>query len=221
MTQVFIVSGTSFTLPSDWTATNTIECIGAGSNGVNSHGGNGGDYAKIANLADAAGTVESCQVGAVSGSSTGDSWFKSTSTVLAKGAFSASTSVGTTTFAGGVGNALGGGGGAAGPNGAGAAGTGNGGTGDNGHGGAGGAAGAAGGNGAEFDASHGSGGGGGASVGDGLEPGGLYGAGGGGTLATNSAGTQGLIVINYTPAGAAVSGEYSSPIIRIKRSAWR
>ena len=56
-TVVFLTTGTSWTVPSDWnSSSNTVECIGAGGNGgsgVNIGGGAGaagGDYAKIQNL---------------------------------------------------------------------------------------------------------------------------------------------------------------------------
>lgn len=135
-------------------------------------------------------------------------------------------SVGTTLFAGGSGGAGnsgatgdgGGGGGAAGLNGIGNNGAGStsgvGGSGDAGFGGAGGALNSVGGNGTEYDATHGSGGGGGgggsATLG---QNGGTYGAGGGGGSGntTGGSGTQGLIVITYTPLISTTLGDGTNP----------
>ena len=57
-TQVILTSGTSYTVPDDWSDTsNTIEAIGGGgSGGSNSRaGGGGGGYSKITNLSLTAG----------------------------------------------------------------------------------------------------------------------------------------------------------------------
>jgi hypothetical protein len=68
VTQIYIISGTSWTVPSDWSNTNTIETIGGGgggsgaSNGQLAAGGGGGGYSKITNLAGLSGTV-TIQVG--------------------------------------------------------------------------------------------------------------------------------------------------------------
>ena len=133
-------------------------------------------------------------------------------------------------FDGTVTRASTGGGGAGGPNGAGANGVDNpaqhgatnGGQGDSTSGGTGGAGstsgnGGSGGAGTEYDATHGSGGGGGGStINSGADTtggtGGSYGAGGGGASTDNAgtanggAGTQGIIVITYTPAVPVVNG---------------
>jgi hypothetical protein len=245
MTTVFLVSGTSWTVPSDWnSAANTVEAIGGGEFGesgadnqfVNGGaGGIGAYYCKISNFSATSGNSVPIAIGSNLGT---DTKFN-TSSLVAPGGGSATTPVGTVQNAGGAGgvdNAAnlngGGGGGAGGPNGVGAAGQNTssgitGGTGDSGHGGTGGTN-ANGSNGTEFDASHGSGGGGsGATAGTGSAwNGGNYGAGGGGGDGLDGSaggnGGPGIIVITYTPSGgAAASGEYSSPIIRIKRPAWR
>src|ERR1019366_5704547 len=57
-TVIFITSGTTWTVPSDWNSSNnTIEAIGGGGGGadgsgsnVNGAGGAGGDYAKVSNV---------------------------------------------------------------------------------------------------------------------------------------------------------------------------
>jgi hypothetical protein len=53
--QGFLTSGTSWTVPADWSNTNTIELIGGGAGGQDANsssggGGGGGAYAKISNL---------------------------------------------------------------------------------------------------------------------------------------------------------------------------
>lgn len=224
-TYVYLTSGSSWETPEDWNDTdNSIECIGSGGNGgggdgYGGSGGGGGGYSKKNNI-ELSGTI-SYQVG-----SGLDTWFKSTSDVLAiKGgngttdhAYSAvpggtggqaSSGVGDIRYNGGNGggipdswNGSGGGGGAAGPNGAGnsaqliSIGT-AGGSGDAGYGGSGG-----GGAGTEWSSSpaYGSGGGGngisGFKVGG---AGGFYGGGGGAGASGGGAGRQGLIVISYEP----------------------
>jgi hypothetical protein len=131
MTQIFLTSGTSWTVPSDWNSgSNTIECIGGGQAGSTSGtGGTGGAYSKVSNFSAAVGNNLTIQIGAggvSSGANGGDTWFNLTSTVLAPGGGSATTQVGTTQNTGGGGGASngagGGGGGAAGPNGNGGAG---------------------------------------------------------------------------------------------------
>lgn len=226
----------TWTVPEDWNSdNNTIECIGGGSHGAGYNnqngggsGGGGGAYAKKNNLSLTPGESINYQVGAV----VTDTWFKSTSDVLAKGAGNAlawnysggqaSESVGDLKYSGGNGgytysyNRCGGGGGAAGPNGNGNNGVdaistkpGNGGDGDAGYGGSGGnyLAGGNGGNGTEWDSTHGSGGGGAGSSSSGQHggSGGNYGAGGGAqgdTALTSNYGVQGIIVITYTPASS-------------------
>lgn len=161
-----ITSGSTATLPSDFnTANNTIHCIGAGAAGsagvttTGGIGGGGGAYANILNFSAAGANASvSVQVGS------GDTWFFSNTTVLAKAGSpgtaggclagqggQSSACIGTTKFSGGngsggthctCGGGGGGGGGAAGPNGTGGNGgtpiTQHGGAGDNGFGGAGG-----------------------------------------------------------------------------------
>ncbi len=139
---ITLLTGTSWTVPADWdSATNSIECVGAGGHGSQTGstggGGGGGGYSKITNLALTPGNSVSYQIGiGGGGGTTNDSWFSSTATLLAKGGSSTTTNtggfgglagsgVGSTTFSGGTGGNRtnlggGGGGGAAGKNGAGA-----------------------------------------------------------------------------------------------------
>lgn len=154
--RVYLTSGTTWTVPSDWTSSsNTIEAIGSGGDGSTANAaGGGGAYAAISNLSLTGGASVTYQIGV--GST--DTVFNSTTvsctvapapSVCGDGGTDASgstngtggttaNSVGTTEFAGGAAGS-GGGGGAAGPNGAGAAGSaGEGGAADNGFGGAGG-----------------------------------------------------------------------------------
>jgi hypothetical protein len=82
VTQIYIISGTSWTPPSDWSNTNTIETIGGGGGGQTANvnfsgsGGGGGGYSKTSNLAGLSGTV-TLQVGSggAAGSTGGDTWF--------------------------------------------------------------------------------------------------------------------------------------------------
>lgn len=210
----FATNSSGLLLNSDFnTANNNVYCIGAGGAGQHSQccfaggGGGGGAFSTIANFSThGAGFTVSTQCG------TGDTWFNSSGTILAKAGQAATCSagqggfsisgVGTTKFSGGNGangaGPGGGGGGAAGVNGAGGNGStgGVGGTGDSGNT-------AASANGTQFDATHGSGGGGaggtGASAGG---VGGSYGGGGGGggnSSSTGGSGFQGLIAVSYTP----------------------
>jgi hypothetical protein len=64
MTVIFLVSGTSWTVPSDWSNTNTIECIGGGGGGSaatsglsNGPGGGGGEYRKVVNVTGLSGSI--------------------------------------------------------------------------------------------------------------------------------------------------------------------
>lgn len=133
---IVLTSGTSWTVPSDWVNTNNkIEAIGPGGNGFNSASGAGGMYASISNVTLTPGASISYQVGL--GGSQNDTWFSTTTTLLAKAgtnatAFNAggtapatTAGVGTVKFKGGNGRSNGnvfggyGGGAAAGPNGAG------------------------------------------------------------------------------------------------------
>lgn len=213
---VIITAGTSWTVPSDFSASNTVELIGGGAQG-------GGAYAKKNNVVLTWGASVTYQIGAgVNGVSTaGDTCFISCATAKAAGANGATAglaanSVGDVKTSGGAGsgNTSGfSGGGAAGPHGAGVAGTPGGGqpggAGDAGFGGAGGnGTNQAGGNGAEWG-SAGSGGGasGSGSCAAATCKGGLY---GGGTIvgANNALGGNGVIVITYVPRGRVSSGAF-------------
>lgn len=228
----------TWTVPADCQKA-TIECIGGGASGGSlwwggpeSYGGGGGAYSKLNEIELTPGDSISYSVGLggvhPSGSSAHwvsgtDTWFKSTSDVLAKGANhntggQASASVGDVKYNGGNGGPVAGayggsGGGAGGLNGNGKDGIrgdvnpapGTYGSGDDGYGGNGAGYGGGGGNGAEWDATHGSGGGGGGNSFNGNGgKGGAYGAGGGGNYrldlgAVPGAGADGIIVITYTP----------------------
>ena len=127
---VFLTSGSTWTVPSDWNpSNNTIEVIGGGGGGstavVNQYpgrGGGGGAYAKVTNLTLTGGSSVSYHVGSggVGGpvaSSGGDTWFNGSScagaSTCAKGGGgasgtvgsggSATNSVGSVKFAGGTG----------------------------------------------------------------------------------------------------------------------
>lgn len=195
-TQIILVFGSSWTVPSDWNSSNnTIECIGAGFAG-------GGAYALRNNLSLTAGYPVSYHVGSTSNTaSVASTWFSSTGTVLAAGSTSAtgalaSACVGNTKYSGGnfyYNGTTGGSGGAAGPHGAGANGTSSGGgAGDAGYGGAGGTMSSKDGSAGTEWGTAGSGGGGIALGGPTDGVGGLYGGGG-------RIGAPGVIVITYTP----------------------
>src|SRR5215217_4373717 len=98
---VIITSTTdaTWTPPADWTNVNTIHCIGAGGPGRTANGGaggGGGAWSSSSNFSATAGVPVNIQVGA--GSSPGtvgeDTWFGSSSTIMAKGGGNAT---GTTT----------------------------------------------------------------------------------------------------------------------------
>ncbi|TSD04961.1 MAG: exported hypothetical protein [Parcubacteria group bacterium Greene0714_7] len=134
--RVFLTSGTSWTVPADWSDVDTIETIGGGGHGgsanVGGGGGGGGAYASISNLDLTAGASVTYRVIATS-----DTVFNTTATtcagsptpsVCAKGGTTASgstngtggtaaASVGTVKYSGSDGASWGGN--AAGPNGAG------------------------------------------------------------------------------------------------------
>jgi hypothetical protein len=137
----------TWTVPNDWNSlNNSIECIGAGGSCVGANdgrgGGGGGAYSKISNLVLDPGDSIDYRVGSPSSTdTTRQTWFSSTSTVLAKGGAphggasnrtggqggQASSGVGDVTYSGGDGgdgvggnNGNAGGGGAAGPHGDGA-----------------------------------------------------------------------------------------------------
>lgn len=134
--RVYLTSGTTWTVPSDWTSSsNTIEAIGGGGHGAsNNHGGGsggGGAYAKISNLSLTPGASVTYRVVATS-----DTVFNTTATTCvgsptpsvcaAAGATASGTtdgtggtaanSIGTVKYSGSAGN-FSGGGNAAGPNG--------------------------------------------------------------------------------------------------------
>lgn len=119
---IYLTSGSSWTVPSDWNSSNnTIEIIGAGANGAvggvappvgppyggaGGVGGGGGAYAKTSNLPLTPGSTVTIQVGS------GDTYVNGTScagaSACAKGASgssggSAASSVGTTKYSGGNG----------------------------------------------------------------------------------------------------------------------
>jgi hypothetical protein len=84
LTQIFIVSGTSWAVPADWnSADNSIETIGGGGGGGTSSGGNdaggggGGAYSKITNLRLTPGVYVTLQVGSGGSANAGggDTWF--------------------------------------------------------------------------------------------------------------------------------------------------
>lgn len=224
-TLVFVTSGSSWVVPGDCSLADYVDCIGAGADGTISafggDGGGGGAFARGTSIALTPGGSVSIQVGAAL-----DTCFGGTSlgacTVGAQKATgttagTASASVGSLKYNGGAGVAGGGfvpgsGGGAGGLNGAGVAAVTDGGAGDAGFGGAGGSgsgAGTAGGNGTEYDASHGSGGGGGRSSTANGNAGGAYGGGGGGANSgTVGAGSQGLIVVSYTPSSSSAARSF-------------
>jgi hypothetical protein len=111
--QIFIVSGTSWTVPTDWnSANNIVETIGGGGGGQTANaayagsGGGGGAYSKITNLSLTAGSSITIQVGTggAAGTPGGDTWFN--------GASLAASSVGAKAGDGG-GDGSGGAGGAA------------------------------------------------------------------------------------------------------------
>jgi len=146
---VYLTSGSSWTVPSDWnSAANTVEVIGGGGGGASyasngGGGGGGGAYSFNANLALTAGNSVTYSVGTggTAGNAGGDTYFNAASCavspVCAKGGSPGSTSTGgsgglasagtgTTTKNGGFGNDEnttvtkgGGGGGAGGPSAAG------------------------------------------------------------------------------------------------------
>jgi hypothetical protein len=142
--RVYLTSGTTWTVPSDWnSSSNTIEAIGDGGNGgANMNGGGGGGggaYAKISNLSLTGGASVSYYVngagdvvfnstaitcgGSPTPSVCGQSGSNASGSTAGAGGL-ASASVGTTKYDGGPGESLaGGGGGAGGPFGAGVSGS--------------------------------------------------------------------------------------------------
>ena len=109
MTQIFIISGTSWTVPLDWnSANNSIETIGGGGGGQSANpdfagsGGGGGGYSKISNLSLSGGGSITVQVGAAGSpnSAGGDTYFNginlAASSVGAKGGAAGSNASGGT-----------------------------------------------------------------------------------------------------------------------------
>lgn len=215
MTVIILTSGTSWTVPSDWTNTNQIETWGAGGGGgnnppQNSGGSGGGAYSSSSNLTGLSGSI-SIGIGAGGGNGTtggngGGTWFNGSSVatgtvssnggtgvlnVAAGGAGGTTGGNGTTKFAGGAGgtaDGTSGDGGAGGGGAAGPAGAGVAGAANSG---------AAGGNGGAGDnGSGGAGGAGGASGASGhagtANSNGAGGGGGGGHSGTPGAGAGGL-----------------------------
>ncbi len=97
---VILTSGTTWTVPSNWSSTNTIEVIGGGGGGggpaanVKGGGGGGGAYAKISNLALTPNATVQISVGAggaggaagataINGTNGGATWFNGTSLAAA------------------------------------------------------------------------------------------------------------------------------------------
>lgn len=110
--EIFLVSGTSWTVPSDWNSSdNSIECIGAGGrasaeDGTSGGGGGGGGaYSKITNLTLTPSASVTYQIGTGNGSTgtsgTAHSWFNGTS--LAAASLSAAGGSSTATEIGGTG----------------------------------------------------------------------------------------------------------------------
>ena len=111
-TTIFLTSGTSWSVPSDWSnSANTIEVIGGGGGGASAAGapagGGGGAYSKITNLSLTPGGSANIQVGSGGsmGNAGGDTWFNGSGgtcaaqSVCAKGG---STGSGTTGGTGGA-----------------------------------------------------------------------------------------------------------------------
>lgn len=102
-TTIVLTSGTTWTVPADFNATNnTVECWGGGGGGGGANGGSpgsgggggGGAYARITNFAPAGGSVSysvgaagtaGLSVGPTAGGAGGNTFFHSTTTVLAAG----------------------------------------------------------------------------------------------------------------------------------------
>lgn len=137
MKSVYLTTGSSWTVPSDWnSSSNSIEVIGGGGGGASSGGGGGGGgaYSKVSNLSLEAGNAVSYSIGSGGsvGGNGGDSYFNgpscSSASVCARGGSKAITSggdggssskgIGSTMYSGGDGGnqgscSVGGGGGGA------------------------------------------------------------------------------------------------------------
>lgn len=134
MPTVFIVSGTSTNIPADWGPVNTVGAIGGGGSGnmgsfAPGSAGAGAYYCAIANEANTGGASITIAIGAGgNGVAGGDTSWKASPTVLARGGGSGTSNVGTTQNAGGAAGTQGaftggaGGGGAGGATGVGKAG---------------------------------------------------------------------------------------------------
>src|ERR1035441_4898051 len=97
MTRVFLISGTSWTVPSDWnSANNSIETIGAGGLGGKDGrgGGGGGAYSKITNLSLTPGNSVTYQTGITSASWISNNSQLATKNTYFNGASLAGSSVG-------------------------------------------------------------------------------------------------------------------------------
>ena len=128
--RIYLLNGSSWSPPADWSDDNIVHVIGGGGGGNGGQpggGGGGGGYANKSNLTFYKGNVLDYQVGGLNGTT----WFKDISIICATGASGGSPGSGTAgdilysggTAGGAVGgsNSGGGGGGAAGPNGNGGA----------------------------------------------------------------------------------------------------
>lgn len=235
---IFLTAGSTWTVPDDWnSASNTVECIGAGGGGYGnttaSAGGGGGAYSRISNLKLTPGQAIPYGVGAggpgnsqtVNG---GDTWFNGTglssASVSAEGGRTAwisgaggsfGSSIGEVGYDGGatiVISGASGGGGAAGKSGVGVAGTTVGGSANGG---------TTPGNtaGIEYTATNTWNGtaytnttpaGGAGGGGNSTSPGALYGGGGGSTLTTGQAGANGLIIVSYDATQALAPAPYQT-----------
>src|SRR5262245_53165837 len=90
---ILLTSGTSWVVPSDWSGTNIIRCIGGGGGGggpiantTPGRGGGGGGYSEISNLALTPSANITIQIGAGgaagvagAGGTGGDTWFNGAS----------------------------------------------------------------------------------------------------------------------------------------------
>src|SRR5438132_3295740 len=104
MTTVYLLSGSSWPLPGDWSSTNTIESIAAGGGASNvsasdSAGGGGGAYSEISNLAGLISPITmNIGTGGSANNAGGDTWFNgaslAASSVGAKGGHGGSTITG-------------------------------------------------------------------------------------------------------------------------------
>lgn len=112
-TQVFLTSGTTWTVPADWNnGASTIECLGSGGDGAtgttntrSGGGGGGGAYAKITNRAFPIGAVLTIQI-AAHGSSNATFFKDNSSTTILSCDFGSSAS-GSTAGTGGGTNSIG------------------------------------------------------------------------------------------------------------------